>query len=71
MSRIIKEPFALRTHHFTLDQIGVRSVRSFYQRSLRSALTAVMLMRHLRGFFYGGPVSLFTTYQSAFPWLLL
>ena len=40
MSRITKEPFAPRRHHFRLDQIGVRSVSSFYQRLLRSALRA-------------------------------
>ena len=40
MSRIIKEPFASRRHQFTLDQIAVRILSSFYQRFLRSALRA-------------------------------
>ena len=38
MSRIIKEPFAPRRHHFTVDHFGVRSVSSFYQHLVKSAL---------------------------------
>jgi hypothetical protein len=38
MSRIIKEPFAPRKHHSTLDHVEVRSVSSLYRRLLRSGL---------------------------------